>query len=341
MGLYRRSWLERRKVLPQLGDRRVERARLHRGEPLHVPGGDARCGEEEDCDPDGHRQPLRFIDAQDDRHRAKAQADGGEDQHGEAAHDRGGEACQLLAQLGAEQLEAGAAEVEDPREQVARRFKEPGAHLRLSRMPAIRPMAAAMPTAAHGCSRTWLSSSAPALFRCSRAARSDSSARARTSSTFGPAWSAVARRSASASAITARRSSISLSVLSMAPPLVPDIGLEQQPLNLLELGPHRRLAAVDAVDQLGHIARLHPRLHRDHERCAELERDHAVEAVDLLAALEELAHARLDLRVGAAADEQLADLVADAHRYHDEDYADGDRAQRVPGRVAGEDGHED
>src|SRR5262245_4761174 len=75
-------------------------------------------------------------------------------------------------------------------------------------MSTTRPTPAAMPTAAHGLARTCVSSSAPTPPKCSRALRSDSSARARTSRMRGPTWSAVADSSSSASTITALRSSI-------------------------------------------------------------------------------------------------------------------------------------
>src|SRR6185503_8957994 len=192
--------------------------RLHRGEAAHAPRSDAGRGKEEHGNADRDGQAVGRIDAQDDGYRAEAEADGGEDQHGEPADDGGGEARELLAQLGAEQLEARAPEVEDAGEEIARRFHQAGRHLRASSTPATRPMAAAMPTAAQGCARTWVSSSAPAPLRCSRAARSDASARARTSCTRSPVSPAVARSSSSASAITARRSFMRLSADSMLAP---------------------------------------------------------------------------------------------------------------------------
>src|SRR5207244_8420681 len=134
--------------------------------------------------------------------------DRAEDEDRQPADDGGGEPRQLLAQLGAEELEARAAEVEQAGEHVARRLDQAGAHLRLRMTPAIRPIAAAMPTAAHGCWRTCPSSSRPTPCSRSRAWRGDSSARARASCTRGPAWSAVARSSSSASATPARRSSL-------------------------------------------------------------------------------------------------------------------------------------
>src|SRR4051812_6669954 len=211
----RSSWLERGQVLAQLRDGGVEGMRLNPGHGPHAPRGDARAEQEEEGDRDGDRQALAVVYAQNDRHGAEREADGGEKERREPGDDERREARQLLAQLGAEELEARASEVEEARQDVARRLEKSGAHLRLSRTPARSPIAAAMPTAAHGLARTWLSSSAPAPLRCSRAMRSDSSARARTSCTRGPASPAVARSSSSASAITARRSFMKLSAASM------------------------------------------------------------------------------------------------------------------------------
>src|SRR5690349_16502918 len=194
--------------------------RLHRREAPQPPRRDAGAGEEEQRYADGHRQAPAFIDAEDDGHRAKAEADGREDEDGEPADDRGGEAGQLLAQLGAEELESRAAEVQHPGQQVASGFQQAGRHFLLNTMPATSPIAAAMPTAAQGCARTWLSSSAPAPCKCSRAARSDASARSRASCTRGPAWSALARSSSSASVMSARRSFMKLSAASMRLSLV-------------------------------------------------------------------------------------------------------------------------
>src|SRR5688572_27202899 len=71
------------------------------------------------------------------------------------------------------------------------------------------------------------------------------------------------------------------------------VGLEEQPLDLGELGARRRLGAVDRGHQLLDAARLHLGLHGHHEGGAELVGDHPVELVDAVLGEEELAQARL------------------------------------------------
>src|SRR5262249_2359758 len=130
---------------------------------------------------------------------------------GKAADEQRREARELLAQLGAEELEARAPERDHVGDDAARRVEQGGAHLRAIRTPSPMAIPTGMPGAASGCRRTWCSSSRPASSRRSRAVRSTSSVRARISSRFAPPWAAVAPSSSSAAATTARSSPISLS----------------------------------------------------------------------------------------------------------------------------------
>src|SRR5262249_41170833 len=154
-----------------------------------------------------------------DGKRREGDAQDAEDQRGEAADQQRRNARELLAQLDAEELEAGLAERYDVGEHGARRFEHALAHLRASRRPTTRPTAAAMPTAASGWSRTCASSWNPASSMRARAFRSASSARPRSSCRRSASWPEAAFRSSSAAATTSRYSSISLSpAASMGPP---------------------------------------------------------------------------------------------------------------------------
>src|SRR5688500_1115504 len=74
------------------------------------------------------------------------------------------------------------------------------------------------------------------------------------------------------------------------------IRFEEQPLDLGELGAGGDLCPVDKSDQLLRATAPEPRLHRDHQRGAELQGDEAIDLVDAVLLQQELAQARLGLR---------------------------------------------
>src|SRR5262249_36230654 len=140
----------------------AEGAALGAGEFHHGESEQRRRQEERARDDRGHEQAVFRRHGEHDRKRREGDAQDAEDQRGEAADQQRRNARELLAQLDAEELEAGLAERYDVGEHGARRFEHALAHLRASRRPTTRPTAAAMPTAASGWSRTCASSWNPA-----------------------------------------------------------------------------------------------------------------------------------------------------------------------------------
>src|SRR5690242_377829 len=92
----------------------------------------------------------------------------------------------------------------------------------------------------------------------------------------------------------------------------PQVGFEEEPLDLRELSPHRSLDAVDVLDQSQRrLFFAHARLDREHDAIAQLQSDQVQNRAHLLARTDECANTRFHIGRSALAGDHALDLQAE------------------------------